>query len=77
MLEPKNYVNGGSGQLKFVAQLLKDKSGVQPVKSFADMVCGHPVQVRGNYQPNLLNAHEKRKMQNRGEKQNQSLIIEE
>ena len=70
MLEPKNYVNGGSGQLKFVAQLLKDKSGVQPVKSFADMVCGHPVQVRGNYQPNLLNAHEKRKMQNRGEKQN-------
>ena len=45
MLEPENYVNGGSGQLKFVAQLHKDKSRVQPFKTFADMVCGHQVQV--------------------------------
>ena len=70
MLEPENYVNGGSGQLKFVAQLLKDKSGVPPFKTFTDTVRGHQVQVRGNNQPNLLSAHNKRKMQNRGEKQN-------
>ena len=31
---------------------------------------GHQVQVRGNNLPNLLSAHNKRKMQNRGEKQN-------
>ena len=28
MLEPENYVNGGSGHSKFVAQLHKDNSGV-------------------------------------------------
>ena len=41
MLELENYVNGDFGQLKFVAQLHKDKSGVQPFKTFADMVRGH------------------------------------
>ena len=41
ILEPENYVNGGTGQLKFVAQFHKDRSGVQPFKSFADMVRGH------------------------------------
>ena len=64
-------MNGGSGQLKFVAQLHKDKSGVQPFKTFADTVCGHQVQVRGRNQSNLLSAHDERKMQlgdNRGEK---------
>ncbi|KAL0008930.1 hypothetical protein SO802_010432 [Lithocarpus litseifolius] len=73
MLEPENYVNGGSGQLKFVAQLHKGKSGVQPCKTFADTVRGHQVQVRGRNQLNLSSAHEKRKMQlgnNRGEKEN-------
>ena len=71
MLEPENYVNGGSGQLKFVAQLHKDKSGVQPFKTFADTVRGHQVQVRGRNQSNLLSAYDERKMQlgdNRGEK---------
>ena len=43
MLEPKNYVNGGTGQLKLVAQLHKDSSGVQPFKSFADTMRGHQV----------------------------------
>ena len=50
MLEPENYVNGGTGQPKFVAQLHKVNSGVQPFKSFADMVHGHEVQVRGRTQ---------------------------
>ena len=43
MLELENYVNGGTGQSIFVAQLHKDNSRVQPFKSFADMVCGHEV----------------------------------
>ena len=47
MVEHENYVDGGSGQPKFVAQLFKDKSGVQPSKTFADTVRGHQVQVRG------------------------------
>ena len=47
MVEPKNYLNSGSGQPKFVAQLFKDKSRVQPSKNFADTVRGHQVQVRG------------------------------
>ncbi|KAF3953827.1 hypothetical protein CMV_020760 [Castanea mollissima] len=71
MLEPENYVNGGSGQLKFVAHLLKDKSGIQPFKTFANTVRGHQVQVKGRN--HLLSAHDKRKMQlgdNMGEKQN-------
>ena len=44
-LELENYVNGGSGQSIFVAQLHKDNLGVQPFKTYADMVCGnqHPV----------------------------------
>ena len=56
MVELENYLNGGSGQPKFVAQLFKDKSGVQPSKTFADTVRGHQVQVRGR--------------NNRGEQQN-------
>ena len=47
MLEPENYVNGGSGRSKFVAQLHKDNSGVQTFKTFADIVRGHQVQVKG------------------------------
>ena len=47
ILEPENYVNGGTGQLKFVAQFHKDRSRVQPFKSFADTVREHQVQVRG------------------------------
>ena len=50
MLEPKNYVNGGTGQPKFVALLHKVNSGVQLFKSFADTVRGHEVQVRGRNQ---------------------------
>nr|XP_023907385.1 putative disease resistance RPP13-like protein 1 [Quercus suber] len=45
MLEPENYVNGGSSHSKFVAQLHKDNLGVQPFKTFADTVHGHQVQV--------------------------------
>ena len=59
MLEPENYVNGDFGQPKFVAQLFKDKSGVQPSKTFADTMHGHQVQVRGR--------------NNRGEQQNSVL----
>ena len=44
MLEPENYVNSGTRQPKFVAQLHKVNSGVQPFKSFANTVCGHEVQ---------------------------------
>ena len=47
MLELENYVNGGTGQPKFVALLHKVNSGVQLFKSFADTVRGHEVQVRG------------------------------
>ena len=47
MLEPENYVNGGSGHSKFVAQLHQDKSRVQPFKTFVDTVHEHQVQVRG------------------------------
>ena len=43
ILELENYVNGGTGQLKLVAQLHKDSSGVQPFKSFADTMRGHQV----------------------------------
>ena len=45
MLEPENYVNGGTGLLKFVAQPHKVNSGVQPFKSFVDTVRGHEMQV--------------------------------
>ena len=31
MWKPENYVNGGTGQSKFVAQLHKDNSGVKPL----------------------------------------------
>ena len=47
MLEQENYVNGGFGHSKFVAQLYKNNSGVQPFKTFVDIVHGHQVQVRG------------------------------
>ena len=47
MLEPENYVNGGTGQPKLVALLHKVNSGVQLFKSFADTMRGHEVQVRG------------------------------
>ena len=55
MLEPENYVNGGTGLLKFVAQPHKVNSGVQPFKSFVDMVRGHEVQVRGRNHPEKQN----------------------
>ena len=47
MLEQENYVNGGFGHSKFVDQLHKDNSGVQTFKTFADIVRGHQVQVKG------------------------------
>ena len=71
LLKPDNYVNGGSGHSKFVAQLHKDNSGVHPFKSYADMVCEHQVHVRDKNQPYLLSAHDKGKLQlgdNKGEK---------
>ena len=55
LLEPENYVDGGIGQLKFVAQIRKDNSGFQPFKSFADTVREHQVQVRGRNQPEKQN----------------------
>ena len=73
MLELENYVNDGFGHSKFVAQLYKDNSRVQPFKTFTDTVRGHQVQVKGRNRPNLLNAHDKGKLQlgdNRGKKQN-------
>ena len=73
MLEPENYVNDGFGHSKFVAQLYKGNSGVQPFKTFTDTVRGHQVQVKGRNRPNLLNTHDKGKLQlgdNRGKKQN-------
>nr|XP_023895230.1 uncharacterized protein LOC112007156 [Quercus suber] len=78
LLEPEKYVNGGSGFLKFVAQHHKVNSGVQPFKTFADMVRGPQVQVKGWYQPKLVSAHVKRKMlleDNNKEKQN--LVFEQ
>ena len=72
MLEPDNYVNGGSGHLKFVAQSHKDTSGVQPFKSYADTVHGHQVQVRDRLQPYLLSTHGKGNVysgDNKGEKE--------
>ena len=47
LLAPENYVNSGYGQSSFVAKPHKDNSRIQPFKSFADMVRGHEVQVRG------------------------------
>ena len=55
MLEPENYVNGGTGLLKFVAQPHKVNLGVQPFKSFVDTERGHEVQVRGRNQPEKQN----------------------
>ena len=49
LLEPENYVNGGSRHLKFVAQSYKVTSGVQPFKSYVDTVRGHRVQVRDRF----------------------------
>jgi len=43
MLELENYVNGGSSHSKFVVQLHKDNSRIQPFKTFADTVRGHQV----------------------------------
>ena len=62
MLEPENYVNGGTGQPKFVALLHKVNSGVQLFKSFADTVRGHEVQVRGRNQSVKQNPRIKQKM---------------
>ena len=73
LLELENYVNGGSGFSKFVAHNHKVNSGVQPFKSFADMVRGPQVQVKGWHQPKLVSAHVKGKMlleDNKREKQN-------
>ena len=61
MLEPEYYVNGGSGQSKFVAQSHKDNSGIQASKTFAETVRGHQVQGRGRNQPLLLSIHDKGK----------------
>ena len=55
MLELENYVNGGNGLLKFVAQPHKVNSGVQPFKSFVDTVRGHEVHVRDRNQPEKQN----------------------
>ena len=54
-------MNGGSGFSKFIAQHHKDNSGVQPFKTFADMVRGPQVQVKGRHQPMLVSAHVKGK----------------
>ena len=62
MLEPENYVNGGIGQSKFVAQPHKVNSRVQPFKSFADMLRGHEVQVRGRNWSEKQNLVSKQKM---------------
>ena len=62
LLEPDNYVNGGSRHLKFVAQFHKDNSGVQPFKFYADTIRGHQVQVKDRIQPYLLSAHGKRNL---------------
>ena len=73
ILEPENYVNGGTGHLKFVAQLHTGRAGVQPFKSFVDTVRGNQVQVRGRKQPYQLSSHDKGKWllgDNKGEKQN-------
>ena len=59
LLEPDNYVNGGSGFSKFVAQHHKVSSRVQPFKTFVDMVRGSQVQVKGQHQPKLVSAHAK------------------
>ena len=72
MLEPDNYVNDGSGYLKFVAQSHKDTSGVRPFKSYANTVRGHQVHVRDRFQPYLLSAHGKGNLHlgdNKGEKE--------
>ena len=73
MLEPEIYVNGGSSHSKFVAQPRKDNSGIQPCKTFANIIRGHQVQVRGSNQPHMLCIHDKGKLQlgdNKGMKQN-------
>ena len=62
LLEPENYVNGGSDHPKFIAQHHKVNLGVQPFKTFTDTVRGHQVQVKGRNQPNLFSAHDKGKL---------------
>ncbi|KAL0010938.1 hypothetical protein SO802_006046, partial [Lithocarpus litseifolius] len=59
MLEPDQYVNGGSGYLKFVAQTRKVSSEIQPFKTFADTVRGHQVQARGRNLPHLSSVSDK------------------
>ena len=61
MLETENYVNGGTGQSKFMAQLHKDNSRVQPFKSFADTMRRHEVQVRSRNQSEKQNPVIKKK----------------
>ena len=71
MLELDHYMNGGFGNLKFVAQPHEDNSVIQLFKTFADTVCGHQVQASGRNQPHLLSIHDKGKLQlgeNRGVK---------
>ena len=73
ILEPENYVNGGTGHLKFVAQYHTGRSRVQPFKSFANTMRGNQMQARGRKQPYRLSSHDKGKWllgDNKGEKQN-------
>ena len=63
MLEPKHYVDGGSGHSKFVAHPHKDNLGIQTSKTFAEIMRGYQVQVRGRNHPHLLSIHDKGKSQ--------------
>ena len=45
MLEPNQYAVGGSGLMKFVAQLHRCNSEIQNTRTFAETVLGHHVQV--------------------------------
>jgi len=47
MLEPNQYVVGGSGLMKFVAQLHRCNSEIQNT-TFVETVLGHHVQVMDN-----------------------------
>ena len=59
MLELEHYVDGGSGQSKFVAHPHKDNSEIQTSKNFAEIVRGYQVQIRGKNHPHLLSIHDR------------------
>ena len=63
MMYPSQYVVGGSSQLKLVAPLHRQNSGIQNSRTFAEMVQGYHVKVEDRKHPMQTCATDKGKTQ--------------